>query len=267
MFESLEELKENIRNGQVILFVGAGLSASLGLPDWDELVEFLGSELGYDARIFEGYERKTVLAEYFEIHKGGLEGLARWMRTHWSEDMCREKISSSAIYHALTELNFPIIYTTNYDHCLETAFDAAEKPWKRIVEIQDLVNAEGKTQIVKFHGDMDRADSMVLTESSYFERFDLNSPLDVKLRADALNKSILFLGYSLADTNLRYLTYKLHKLWRESTAAANQLKSYILVSAYNPVQKDVLERRGIYTITGESLDKSQNVESFLRSLL
>lgn len=42
------------------------------------------------------------------------------------------------------------------------------------------------------------------------------SPLDIKLRADALGKSILFIGYSLTDINIRYLLYKLHIQWAES---------------------------------------------------
>lgn len=267
MSEKLEGLKERIKNGQVILFAGAGLSATLGLPNWNKLIKHLASELGYDERIFVGYERNMVLAEYYELRKGGLQGLASWMRKNWSEDQYKEKIRSSDIYKALTQLNFPVIYTTNYDHCLEMAFDVAKKPWKRIVGINDMVNTEGRIQIVKFHGDMDRAESLVLTESSYFERFDLSSPLDIKLRADTLNKSVLFIGYSLADINLRYLIYKLHKLWGKDAATAGQMESYILASDYNPIQKEVLARRGICTIEGKSLNKTQNVKSLLEVLL
>ena len=39
--------------------------------------------------------------------------------------------------------------------------------------------------------------SIVLTESSYFERLEFNSPLDIKLRSDMLGKTILYIGYSL----------------------------------------------------------------------
>lgn len=267
MSVKLSSLKEKIKNGQVILFVGAGLSATLGLPSWNDLIKHLANELGYDERIFAGYERNMVLAEYYELHKGGLEGLASWMRRNWSEDQYREKIRNSGIYKDLTQLNFPVIYTTNYDHCLEIAFDIVKKPWKRIVGIEDMVDTGDQTHIVKFHGDMDRAESLVLTESSYFERFDLSSPLDIKLRADIMNKSVLFIGYSLSDINLRYLIYRLNKFWGISGAAVDQMKSYILVSDYNPVQRDVLARRNICTIEGESLDKTQNVKSLLANLV
>ena len=67
-----------------------------------------------------------------------------------------------------------------------------------------------KTQIIKFHGDFDDDSSLVLTESSFFIALDFESPLDIKLRSDSLEKSLLFIGYSLSDINIRYMLYKLH---------------------------------------------------------
>ncbi len=49
--------------------------------------------------------------------------------------------------------------------------------------------------------------SIVLGESSYFRRLDLESPLDIKLRADLPGRTVMFIGYSLADVNIRYLFY------------------------------------------------------------
>src|SRR5450759_2545236 len=70
------------------------------------------------------------------------------------------------------------------------------------------------TDIVKFHGDFDREETLVITESHYFDRLEFEAPLDILFRSDALSRPILFVGYSLADINMRYLFHKLGKLWK-----------------------------------------------------
>ena len=46
------QLKESIQKGNTILFVGAGISASVQLPNWNELIEYLAQDLGYDPDVF-----------------------------------------------------------------------------------------------------------------------------------------------------------------------------------------------------------------------
>ena len=60
------------------------------------------------------------------------------------------------------------------------------------------------------HGTCSDDASLVLTESSYFDRLEFESAIDIKLRADTLGKSLLFVGYNLGDINIRYLLHKLH---------------------------------------------------------
>ena len=173
----------------------------------------------------------------------------------------------STIYEAIVMLNFPPIYTTNYDHCLETAFAAWNKKYKRIVSVDDFVNMNNtETQIIKFHGDTISDHSIVLTESSYFERLAFDSPLDLKLRADMLGKSILFIGYSLSDINIRFLIYKLDQLWRKSNNSSKRPKSYLFLPTPNPIQEAILNDRGIQTIVGDELDKTKSMEKFLKNL-
>ena len=262
----IEELRTSIKNGNVILFVGAGVSATLGLPNWSQLISHISSELGYDDRIFKLYGDSLALAEFYEINKGHIGELRSWMDTKWNIDP--EKIKESAIYEAIVKLNFPKIYTTNYDHCLETAFTAWNKKYKRIVSVDDFVNSNNaETQIIKFHGDTISDRSIVLTESSYFDRLAFDSPLDIKLRADMLGKSILFIGYSLSDINIRLLIYKLDQLWQKSNNSSRRPKSFLFMPTPNPIQETILKNRGIHTIIGEELDKTKSMEKFLRSLI
>lgn len=260
-----EELKASIKQGNVILFVGAGISATLGLPTWSQLISKIASDLGYDERLFKQYGDSLVLAEYYELTRGRIGELRSWMDTNWN--ISAEVIKKSKIYEAITSLNCPLIYTTNYDHCLETAFEAWHKKYQRIVDVDDLVGVDLQaTQIIKFHGDTISDTSIVLTESSYFKRLNFESPLDLKLRSDMLGKSILFIGYSLSDINIRLLIYKLDQLWLQSNNSKRP-KSYMFLPTPNPIQEKILNNRGIHTIIGSELNRKESIENFLKELL
>lgn len=262
----INELKEGIKNRNVILFVGAGVSATLKLPTWGELINHLSTELGYNNELFNLYGDNLSLAEYYELTKGDLKSLVKWMKSKWAVD--QDAIKQSKTYEAIVKLNFPIIYTTNYDHCLETAHKQWKKPWRRIIGVKDLVNLKpSETQIVKFHGDISSTASIVLTESSYFERLSFESPLDIKLRSDMLGKSILFIGYSLSDINMRLLIYKLDQLWQKSNKNGKRPKSYLFMAAPNPIQEKILESRGINTIIGKDRNRTKSLEDFLWELI
>ena len=260
-----DELKDLIKQGKVILFVGAGVSATLGLPTWSKLIAHLANELGYESRLFEKYGDSISLAEYYVLTKGRIGELRSWMDTNWN--VKKKVLKKSKVYEYIIRMKFPIIYTTNYDHCLERAFKLKGKSYKRIVDVGDFVGINTKqTQIVKFHGDMISDSSIVLTESSYFERLEFESPLDIKLKADILGKSVLFIGYSLSDINIRLLLYKIDKLWQTSSYKYNKPKSYIFLSKPNPIQEAILQRRGIETIVGKKPDEKESLEKFLKKL-
>ena len=81
-----------------------------------------------------------------------------------------------------------------------------------------------------------------------------------------LGKSILFIGYSLSDINIRLLIYKLDQLWKNSNESKRP-ELYIFLPTPNPVQEAILQNRGINTIIGDGLNKAESTEKFLLSLL
>jgi len=119
--------------------------------------------------------------------------------------------------------------------------------------------------IVKFHGDFDQDDSLVITESNYFDRLQFEAPLDILLRADAMRQPILFIGYSLADINMRYLFHKLWKIWIEAKISDARKKSHIFMSRPNPVDAEIFKKWGITHITDESAGPDGLVR-FLQSI-
>lgn len=262
---NLVQLRKLVADRKMALFVGAGVSMNLGLPSWAKLLEHLAAELGFDPRVFATLGDSYVLAEYYKLEKGSLGPLRSWMDREW--DRTANKIEDSKVHELITQLDCPVVYTTNYDRWLERAYDAFGISYRKIASIADLANCPGnERQIVKFHGDFDHESSIVLTESSYFERMSFETHLDYKLKSDMMQYGILFVGYSLTDVNIRYLIYKIDQLWRESGFTKDRPPSYIFLSRPNVVFERVLESRGITAIASEDDDPEKGLLGFLSSL-
>jgi hypothetical protein len=260
-----DELITSVREGQTLLFAGAGLSMGLKLPSWAELIAHLASELGYDAEVFQALGDNLQLAEFYKIKKTSLGALRSWLDRKWHED--ESQVDASRSHQAIINLKFPTIYTTNYDRWLEIAFDRRKIKRVKIANVGDFAQDRREAvEIVKLHGDFDDDESLVLTEESYFERLSFESPLDLKLRADIIGKSVLFIGYGMADVNVRYLWYKLHKLWEYSEYSANRPRSYVFLGRPNAVSEAILTARGLTPISAESDDPGEALSTFLEEL-
>jgi hypothetical protein len=261
------ELATAIKNKEVILFVGSGVPKNLGLPTYAELIDQMAEHLGFNPETFNAWGNGDflVLAEYYFLQKGNLGGLRSWMDRTWHDS--KIDISKSKIYKLIVEMDFPIIYTTNFDRWLEHAYDYYEKEYVKITNVADITRTRNdKTQIIKFHGDFDDDSSLMLTESNYFNRLDFETSLDIKLRSDSLEKSILFIGYSLSDINIRYMLYKLHMQWKESSYEHIRPRSYIFLVDPNPIKERILRERGINPIVAEGEEPGVSLAHFLKQL-
>jgi hypothetical protein len=251
---------------RVILFAGAGLSMSVGLPSWQQLIEHLGEELGLDPHSLLGPDVSYhTLAEYYRIKQGSIGPLRSWMDRSWK--VSREAVKTSKMHELIVELDFPIIYTTNFDRNIETAFEVHEREYVKVANARDIAKTrEGVPQIVKFHGDFDEDDSLVITETDYFNRLAFDAPLDVKFRSDALGKTVLFIGYSMTDLNIRLLLHKLWRTWQVSGYERDRPKSFVFMARRNPLQESILREWGLEVLGGGRADPAEALTHFLNEL-
>ena len=260
----IKELAKLINQGKVILFVGAGVSASVGMPTWKSMINRMAEDLGFEPDEFSSFSDYLQLASYYKAKVGSIDPILEWLKACAKE--VQPSIEESKILSTIPKIGFRKIYTTNFDKILERAFYINKVRHKTIRGFADLNDISIGTQIIKFHGDFERKSQIVLTETDYFDRFDFNHPFDIKLRSDSIGNSILFIGYSFSDVNIRYLIYRLNKLW-ENHKVTNSLKSYIFLSECNPVKHVILKDYGIHPIFGEGKNFTQDLENFLGSLL
>lgn len=260
------ELLHAHRTNKLMLFVGSGVSANLNLPTWSQLTAHIATELGYDPKIFATYGTHLALAEFYKRKKGSLGPLRSWMDREWHRP--DTDITQSEIHRLITLGKFSRIYTTNYDRWLEIAHDKFGVPYDKVASVADLVSVtDGLRQIVKFHGDFDDDASIVLDETSYFQRLNYDSPLDIKLSNDVLGNSVLFIGYSLSDINIRLLFYRLTEMWGRSAISSARPKSYVFTNRPNPVAQEVLGQWGIEMIVSEEDGPKKALTDFLKELV
>jgi hypothetical protein len=234
-----------IKRRQAILFVGAGLSMAVGLPSWKTLVDHLLKELQLGPEVIDGMnDGYQMLAEFYRLKQGGMGPLRSWLDRNWK--VATDKVSQSELHKLIVELDFPAIYTTNYDRNLETAFEIHHKPYAKIANAKHIADAgQDVTHIVKYHGDFDDDASLVLTETDFLNRLSFDSPLDIKFRVDALGRTVLFIGYSMSDPNIRLLLHSIWQTWEKSGHKDHRPPSFVFMPSSNPVQEAILAHWGL----------------------
>lgn len=261
----MRDLVQAVKRRQALLFVGAGVSANLGVPSLGALIERMAREIGQDPETFGKASDPLTLAEFYLHERGSLEAVERWMTT--TRDGAAIDVCRSAVHRAIVDLEFPLIYTTNYDPWLERAFEAFGRRYNRIVRVADIARGmAGVTDIVKLHGDLSDPATLVFTEADYFDRLTFESPLDVKLRADVLARTVLFIGYSLSDVNIRYLLYRLQRQWEQDGQGAARPPSYLFLARPNAVHEALLRTRGIEPLVSRARGPAQGLLDLLEQL-
>jgi hypothetical protein len=262
------EVRRCHEEGRLIPFIGAGLSKPLGLPTFSDLIDIIATQLGYEPEVYKLNGNEMQLAEYYVATKGSIGPLRSEMDRRFDRPP-DETIAASRAHNALVAMQPSLIYTTNYDRIIERAFELNGVPCHTIASIDDMVAAPSdRTHVVKFHGSFSDDASLVLTESSYFDRLEFESAIDIKLRADMLGKTLLFVGYSLSDLNIRYMLYKLHKLRQQVRREGKRYPSaYLATFRSGEIQRTLLARWDVSIVELNPEKMTDEVDQFLESLV
>ncbi|HWW40792.1 SIR2 family protein [Pedobacter sp.] len=201
-----EELKKKIKQNNFVIFTGAGISMSAGLPSWNDLVE----------KILDGLGTKELKAEKFkEALKDELFTPIEILNkiSHWKESSIEifyqelkkfDGVSPTNVHKKIGDLSNKII-TTNYDELLERALVEHEKIiYTHNYKVAKL--SEFEKYIFKIHGDINEPDKCVLFPSEYENLYSTDEKSSTfELKKIISDKSILFIGFSLNDPYINYI--------------------------------------------------------------
>lgn len=252
------ELKRAYNDGRLLPFIGAGVSMSLEWeqdgkkkrgPSWSNLVEKASEILEYqNVDLLRVRGTDLQILEYFKrVNSGQIAKLTNWLTRFM--DPPDSILYASKLHKALAGLEkCKLFYTTNYDNFLENSFCLHGRKTHVVAIESDMGNPIIDCEIVKFHGDLDHPDQIVLTESDYEKRLTLAAPLDSRLRSDLLGRVVLFVGYSFRDPNVSYLFRLFIDHITQISGARPGTRAFIFVADPSNFELSLFEGRKINVI-------------------
>lgn len=246
------QIQEAARQNRLVIFVGAGVSASAGVPIWHELIEMFKKELPENL-----YDHNDILksAQIYRELRGEVEYLKQIKKIlKYGQSSC------NLIHKAIMEFNPCHIITTNYDDLLEQSALQNNKQYYVVANDSHLPANQGERMLIKMHGDF-KEGNIVLTENDYFD-YSRNFPL---IRSFLLSlfstKVVLFVGFSFDDINLKYILREV-----SSILASKMQRVYMLVNenvselAYSYFIKKGIQLLSIPLSISTDILKKQKIE-------
>lgn len=202
--EQIEQLASRVRSGKLVVFMGAGLGMSSGLPSWTELLGLLSKEVNpqLPAGAEEGMpplDRAWLVEERLRTDPDSRHGsLGSLVKETLPEDA-----APSLNHYLIASLPVDELVTTNYDDLFEQASNAVlarHDGTKKIKEITDEPPGDGRW-ILKLHGSVKKPEDIVLSRNDYLDYSSRRAALAGVVQAVLLTRHMLFVGFSMSDDN------------------------------------------------------------------
>ena len=235
--DHFEDVARTILQGRLVPVLGADVA---------ELTVRLAQRFGYPAD--GGHATLPLVAQYVAVMKGSgplYDELHDLLDSDLPPTPLHRFFASLPPQLRERGQSCPLLVTTSYDTALERAFEDAGEAFDvvsyvaagrnrgrfchigpdgagRLIEEPNTyateLSLERNTVILKLHGQVERTparqwESFVVTEDDYIDylaQTDVAAAVPVSLAAKLRRSHFLFLGYTMADWNLRVV---LHRLW------------------------------------------------------
>lgn len=234
-------LIHDLREGNVLAWVGAGLSIGMGYPSWEKLVckiaEDIDNTLWEDSRLQEWAKLNAnsspewvaeVLSQAH--HKGYCDSLIKGFGQNTEK--------SSLIHALLSLLPFKGYITTNYDSLIENNLEkfVSYKPNIYTPGNASALLAKNENQkfVYKVHGSIsDKLENVILTETDYYSLMQ-NGTYSKVLSSLLSRYTLVGFGYSLRDRDFRAVLNERYELFKN-----NCPPFYMFTSSKDTCQEEI----------------------------
>lgn len=233
-------LREDFIDNRVIPFIGAGFSKNAltadgsSVADWDELGRRIAEYIPNYA--YTNAIDSLSLFEYEFSRAKLIELLAK--------ELSINQLKPGKTHQAFCNLYFDTICTTNFDFLLEQTLTTKLIPFSTIITEERLpINTHEKTKLIKLHGDFNHPEKMIITEEDYDSYIDKNKVLSTYVSNLFITKTLLLIGYSFDDADIR-------TLWQIINNRLGKLNmpAYVILVDANPIEIARFERRNVKVI-------------------
>ncbi len=249
------EVKQAAEIGELVMFVGAGVSMRVNLPSWRgfamSVLKYLASKelLNYnEIQTLKFLEPRKILSIAKLIERDHHENLdfAQYFRDADSE---------SEIYDKLNSIGCTFV-TTNYDLCLQPTVSGSgpgnasttQQQGERITSCDDLFPSllDELGNVIHLHGAITKPEKMVISTLEYLSHYDSEN-VQKFLEYLFKRKTVVFIGYGLEETELLE-----HILRRGSVVGSSKERKLFALQGFYSSQTPIYER--LYRYYGNSFE-------------
>lgn len=263
IISQIKEIREINTNDKLVIFVGAGVSRNSGVCSWWELVKEIADRI--DENKCNGCNMKKLICEkcgetleLCRLNKSNCENKYNFssddyliIPQHYYENLTdkteyenflKEKFCINLVPNKIDEmivsLNPEHIITTNYDHLIEDVRDLNRAKYTVIKNDDDMLSKGGRHYIIKMHGDIDELDKIVLKEDDYLKYSQNHIIIESYIKSLLIDKTFLFIGYSLNDNNLKLIMSYIDYFVKEKKISA-RTPHYLVVNEIKNKERDI----------------------------
>ena len=259
-------------NTTPFLFLGSGITRRYyNLPNWECLLKHFAFEINHDDLTYSFYKNKAsqedlkygILPKVAELIQIDYE--AKWFKDptirHVSNEILadirdkgispfkaeiaqfikdnsvlkQEYVTEVGMLAELSVKNITGVITTNYDSFIENYFTG----YVKYIGQKQLIFSpiQGVAEIFKIHGSIEQPESIVINEKDY-DNFERNSEyLAAKLMTIFMEYPMIFIGYSISDTNIQNILGAIVQCLDENQL--KRLEERFLFVEYEPAKKNI----------------------------
>lgn len=197
--ERFSTLKNIYKQGNIIPFIGAGMSILSGYSGWTSFLYKLREET------YISEDELNALISNGEYEEAAQKLFDNMPSNGFNEEIENEYANCKNIFGCVQYLPYIFkekVITTNFDCVLERCYENADKVFKKVMigkDTEDIarIMTIQNSLLVKLHGEADSATKRVLTKTEYDNFYTASNTLKSCIETITYN-SLLFLDCSLS---------------------------------------------------------------------